>query len=149
MVVTQTAYGGLVIAAGATAMSLTTTPLAVAWTGKSAADSNGAADGDPAVVPDLANNRVKINTPGVYKVSCDIEGVGGGTGDVELAIRLNGTAKADLKSRFGMSTARAGCSLVGILNVLRSDSPGTLPTFADPTSSFGGIGGAPKTLTTV
>lgn len=147
-------YGGLVIAdGGAVTQALTTSPGAVvAWNGtkgaNSAADSN-ARDGDPTIIPDKTNSRIKV-LPGIYFVQFDISLTADAAKDLVAQLRVNGTAKADLTGRSNGGTARTQITFSGIVEVKTTDVPGTLGTFADPSATgFAGAGGAPKSLSTI
>jgi hypothetical protein len=139
-------YGGLAINdGGAATQALTTTAgQIVAWGVASTADGN-TRDGNPAVVPDVTNNRLKM-LPGIYLVEFDLQFVGGGSADVQAQLYKNGVAVPGLSCRGGASTSRASMGFSGILVVLAADAPGTLQTFPNPsTSGFAGAGGAPYT----
>jgi hypothetical protein len=140
------AYGGLVIAdGGAATQALTTTAgQVVAWGAKGMQDSNNY-DGDPSVIPDLTNNRIKVNGPGIYLVTFNISMTGGGTQDVIGVIRKNAVAVTGGSGRVGIGTARANLTVTAIVQILPADIPKTIQTFSDPAStSFAGAGGAPK-----
>jgi hypothetical protein len=116
--------------------------------------------GDPSVVPDVANSRLKLQSAGAgmpgqgmpytYLVGFSIAGVGGGTNDMLLQIRKSVagtmTVQPDLSTEMGISTSRSNCTMLGVLVVNPGDQ--SLATFADPPAgSFGGQGGAPKVET--
>lgn len=144
------AYGGMYITGGADTQAMTTTAGAmVSWSeagGANAVSDSNARDGDPAIIPDKANNRIKLNTPGVYLVSFDLAGLATTGCNVAAQLRKNGVVVTGAKGLGIFSTTNGAVSFQSIVEVTRSDSPGTLPTFADPASTgFAGAGGAPKT----
>lgn len=117
----------------------------------SAGGANGPAntydDGDPAVKPDYANNRILVEAPGVYKVSGFLTGVVDGAADITIAVAKNGTAVADLTNKQRWGTTKNTHAFGGLLNVTAADNPGTIATKPDPSSSgFAGAGGFPKML---
>jgi hypothetical protein len=142
-------FGGIQVVGGAGTVGLTTTAAQVgvfsATGGSNTLQSNNQ-DGNPSVVPDYANNRIKVQ-PGIYKVTLNLSLDMATGADVEIGIRKNGTAISNLVSRARCTTNKDQVTLVGFFQVTDDDVPGTLPTFADPSSSgFAGAGGAPKTL---
>jgi hypothetical protein len=138
-------YGGLQINVAPSAQALTTTlALLTGWVGNSQTDAD-TYDGDVAVTPDFANNRLKINTPGIYLVTFNWSGTGDATKDVKFQLRFNTVAQTDLTCEVGVGTPRACASFCGIINVARATT-GLLATFADPTGTFTGKSGAPKTV---
>lgn len=156
-------HGGLEIAGGSTAQSLTTSAAQmVNWSAASGSNTY-AGYGDPAVRPDVTNNRVLLDCPGapggnapnqayVYLVMITLSGTVDGTIDVTAQLRKNSVVVADLiaKNRWTVSVKNA-LTLQGILKVQAADNPGTIQTFADPATSatalFAGKGGAPANMT--
>lgn len=138
-------YGGLYISNGGTGtQALTTTVGAVTgWTAASV--NSNTRDGDQSVRPDLTNSRILVSK-GVYRVHVDLTVLGGGTVTVIASVRKNGVVQAHLGSRGTTTTSASGkIAFEGYLEVLASDSPGTIAQFADPASTgFAGAGGAPK-----
>ena len=138
-------YAGFQIAAGSTTQALSTTAAAVGWTALGATLTDYTA-GDPAVRPDLANNRMLL-APGTYEIDVQIQGTTDGAQIIGLQLRKNGTAIAGtLRSlTWVVSTAENIHTLKAIVTIADSDIPGTISNFADPSAtSFTGAGGAPK-----
>ena len=154
---------GLKVSAGSTSQSFTTAAAQLTCFSASGNTAAGAfqyganLEGDPAVIPDAANNRIKLNCPGIYLVWCTcsigVAGSSAGAGDYLLQVRKNVagtmTLQPELSAEVTMGTAasKGNLSLQGILKTVASDSPGTLALFADPSGTFSGGGGFPKTLT--
>lgn len=144
------AFGGLHITGGADTLALTTTAARmISWSASggsnSDADSN-TDDGNASIVPDYANNRIKV-MPGVYKVDLVITGDMDTAADVIAQIYKNSVAVSKLKQKQRMTTNKDQIVISGLLEVLESDIPDTLPTFADPSATgFAGAGAAPKSL---
>ena len=145
-------FGGIKVAAGAATQSLTTTAgQMVAWAAAGGSNSDmdsNTADGNVDVVPDKANSRLKVNTPGVYLVMFELSGQLDTAGIVLARIRKNGVAIPGLTARVQCLTSMSQLVLVGIMRIEKTDLavPPTLGTFADPaTTGFAGAGAAPKT----
>src|SRR3990167_5887041 len=96
-----TPFGGVYIAAGATATALSTTAaLLDQWntaTGFNAKNSGD--DGDPAVKADKANNRLLLNTPGIYLVMVDLSGTIDGTQEITMQLRKNAVVIPGARSK--------------------------------------------------
>lgn len=138
-------YGGFQIGAGSGTQGLTTTAAVVGWTalGATATDTTS---GDPAVKPDLANNRILLG-PGTYEIDVQIQGTIDGAQIIGLQLRKNAVAiSGTLRNQsWAVSTAENVSNLKAVITILDSDIPGTIPTFSDPSAtSFTGAGGAPK-----
>lgn len=102
--------------------------------------------GDPAVKPDKANNRFICNAPGTYKARVELSGVIDSAADVTITLRKTATAIAGGLSKQRWATTKTHHTMECVFVLASSDAPGTLTTFADPsTSGFAGAGGAPKT----
>lgn len=143
----RTAYGGMYIAAGAATQALSTSAAALAQWSASGGANGIYSQGDPAVIPDYANNRVKVNSPGRYKVTVQLSVDSDAAFDLTMRLRKNGTAVTGAACQQRVTTDLNQIVGVFFVEVLATDSPDTLVTFADPSSSgFGGAGGAPKTL---
>jgi hypothetical protein len=164
------AYGGLAIQdGGAQTQALTTTAgQMVAWSaalgGGSAADSYNN-DGDPAVRPDPANNRLLLKGPpgpkntlpgqpdpySAYQVDFDCSLLGGGSAqDVVAQLYVNGVKRADASCRASCSSSgRTNMGFSYILKLTPADNPKTIADFAEPGSTpyprYVGAGGAPET----
>lgn len=139
-------YGGMTIVGGAGTVALTTTPaLMNLWSASGGADSASSTLGDPAVRIDRTNNRLLLNSPGVYLVTLDLSGTVTTGCDLVVQPRKNGTTDTrKRKMRFTTNKAQISCHWMIVVN--RSDSPSSIQTFADPSSTgFAGAGGAPKT----
>jgi hypothetical protein len=157
------ACAGLKLSAGTVSFSATTT--AAQLTSFSQTSNTGAGvfqygsdlEGDPSVIPDAANNRIKLNCPGIYLVWCNLSAsVGGssaGAGDWLVQVRKNivstMTVQAELSGEytFGTAATKGNFSFMGVLKTVAKDSPGTLAVQADPSGTFTGGGGFTKTLT--
>ena len=141
-------YGGLVIPdGGIVTQALTTTAgQIVAWAANGSSDSN-TRYGDYAVIPDFANNRIKLNQAGAYLLDIDLTLTGGGTQDVVVQVRKNNVLVADLSARIGVTASgRYLVGFTGILTINPGDIPKTLPTMpAASTTGFVGASGAPLT----
>ena len=145
-------YGGLSISDGGTTTQALTTAAGkvVAW-GQASSSNSDSVDGDPAVKPDLANNRLLLNCPGIYLVSVDVTMLGASTTqDVIVQLRKNLVAIPDGSARCAcVSTARNVASFTCIVTITANDNPKNIQTFPDPVnppSKFTGAGGAPTTL---
>lgn len=105
-------------------------------------------DGDPAVKPDAANNRILVESPGVYEVSVSISGTVDAAQDLSCQVAKNAVGVADLVGRQRFTNAqKSTLSFEGFLNVTAADNPGTIATKPDPsTSGFAGSGGFPKQM---
>lgn len=168
----EVAYGGLAIQdGGAQTQALTTTPgQVVAWSlakGQVTEADSYSIDGDVAVRPDQANNRILLCgppgppiTPGTqqqpyaaFRVWADLSVVGGGTADIIMQLAVNGVVRQGFSARSTvLATERRNLAFSTILRLLLSDNPKNVPTFADPAnppSVYGGAGGAPKILVPV
>jgi hypothetical protein len=144
-------YGGILIHGGADTIALSTTAVQLdsfseAGGANSNADANSI-DGDPAVIPDKTNNRIKVQAPGIYEVefvlTCKVDSA------VQCIARLrkNGTAYGNgVLGKCHVLTTMSQIVFKGIVVVSASDATGTLPTFGDPSGTFTGGSGAPKTL---
>lgn len=143
-------FGALHITGGAATVALTTTAaLMNIWS--SAGGSNGPSStyeqGDPAVRPDYANNRILVQAPGIFKVELVIQGDMDSAIDVTAQIYKNGTAYSFLKQKARCGTDKNQVVLIGFIKVVDTDALETIATFADPSASgFAGAGGAPKTM---
>ena len=148
-------YGGIQIIGGADTISLTTTAaLMDSWAesgGGNSPASGNANDGDPAVIPDYTNNRLKVQAPGIYLVTFTLSGALDTAGAVVARLRKNGTAYGyGGYAKVHVLTTASQLTFTAIVVVSASDALGTLATFANPSSSgFAGAGGAPKTLATL
>ncbi len=94
-------YGGLKLVANTAALALTTTPtLLDAFSGAFGANAQNSfgTDGDPAVQPDQANNRILVESPGIYAVDISLSGFGDGAADIVMQIRKNKIAVPELKN---------------------------------------------------
>lgn len=144
-------YGGLTVSAGAGTQALTTALAKfTGWGAVSKADSRSR-DGDYSIWPDLTNNRVLV-VPGVYEVSFDLDGTMSGSDTLTFQIFKNAVAVPDLQvSRYQAATNALGFAFSGILNVLPTDNPKTIGTFADPVKTSnppnaGGYASAPDLM---
>lgn len=108
--------------------------------------------GDPAVRNDLANNRLILNGPGVYRITIDGNFLVDSAADLTFAVRKNGTAVNGIGGTYRIGTTNTGMNCVGYLTVTEADGvTGGLATFPEPAAavspavSFTGASGAPKT----
>jgi hypothetical protein len=143
--------GSLRVAAGTQSIATSTTAAKVtAFSGNlanaSTPFSTDARDGDHSVVPDLANDRIKLHAPGSYQIELNIRAAVTGANTYDVQIRKNDVVVAGLKT--GELAAAAdvlNLSITGTIDMAVGD--GTLAQFADPpTTGFAGAGAAPKTL---
>jgi hypothetical protein len=58
----------------------------------------GNVEGDQSITPDLANNRLLLWTPGVYRVDCDVSLTAAGSSDLLLSAFVNAVQQADLSA---------------------------------------------------
>jgi hypothetical protein len=87
-------YAGVICKAGATVLTLTGTAQQVTCfsnTGGAVAQFGSDQEGYPDVQADKANNRLKLNTPGVYLVMAQLSGKTNASADLLLQVRKNGT----------------------------------------------------------
>lgn len=144
-------FGSITVSGpGALTQALSTT-FATLGLFSGAGGANGPAstydDGDPAVTPDKANNRITVSAnPGVYKVTAIISGITDAAQDIWLTLAKNGTAITDMQSRARWTDAvKNQLVLTGYVNITAADNPGTIATKPDPsTSGFVGAGGFSK-----
>jgi len=143
-------FGGIEIAAGSGTQALSSTAaLFNLWNASTGSNKTNTGDaGDPAVQPDKANNRVKVNSPGTYLVQFDIVGETDTAKIITARLRKNGSAVAGAMAQLSWagSNAKNTMSFVAIVPVSQSDSPGTISTMpAASTTGFSGASGALQT----
>lgn len=128
-------FGGLFVSGGSTSQAITTTPAQLtAWSGAKGGISQGANyDGDPAIVPDPANNRIKVNTPALFEAKLNISGFGSAAADLLFQIRVNGAVQADLSHEI--------CAAFNTYSLTASLSPVAVAanTTAEQTLAFAGV----------
>ncbi len=133
-------FGGVNIQAGATSTTLATTATLLnqfnTATGFNSAGTG--IEGDPAVKGDKANNRLLLNTPGVYLVMVDLNGTTDGTQEITMQLRKNGVVVPGARSiKSWTVTINNNHSMHAIVEVLRTDSPGTIATMPAQASTTG------------
>ncbi len=142
-------FGSLTISGPGAATQALSTTFAAFGLFSSTGGANGPAstydDGDPAVRPDVTNNRLLLEAPGVYEIEAILSGTIDAAQDV---------AVADLQVRQRFTDAvKNHMSLKGLLVITTADNPGTIATKADPVTSatalYAGLGGFPKTMVPV
>jgi hypothetical protein len=114
-------------------------------------------EGDPSVIPDPANNRIKLLAPGVYQVSLTMSQLGAGAGDFLVQLRKNVagvmTIQPELSGEWtGLAaTGRTTVAFTGLLNVVATDRPtgAAFAAFGAPSGTFTGGAGAPQVLTSI
>jgi hypothetical protein len=80
-----------------------------------------AIDDGASVVPDLANNRLKLNTPGTYFVTASLSVTCSGSADLTVQVGVNGAVQPNLSAKAGVSTsARTNLGITGFVKVDRS-----------------------------
>jgi hypothetical protein len=152
-------FGGINVSAGSTAQATATTAAQLAcWdeTAGSNLPTSGTISGDPAVKGDYANNRILLNSPGIYQIMFHAQGTSDtATEQLTFQIRKNSVVQGNLRAvvNWTYNGPNNTVVIIGILQVLKSDIPGTIATMPaeasttgpNNTPSFSGASGAPST----
>jgi hypothetical protein len=112
-------------------------------------------EGDPAIVPDPANDRLKMKVVGNYYITVSLSGLLSAAANVYFQLRKNGTTLIpEAIASVNANAIRFNATIAFLLSLSTTDVPtgGLLATYADPNDpapNFVGGGGFPKTLTTL
>lgn len=152
-------FAGIQSTGQSTGQAITTTAAQLVITGGVATPMTQNRVGDPAVKADPTNNRIIVNTPGIYEIEFDLTATASGTQTAAFTVRKNGASGSVISGpkvtgNFGTSPLSVG--MKRIIEVTAADIPttGGLSTFADPDATagagkpaggFAGAGAAPKT----
>jgi len=142
-------FASVTVTGGAGTLALATTATQLNLF-SAAGGANGPAgtndDGINSVQPDKANNRMKIQAPGVYKVTCMLSGVLDGAADITISLAKNGNEIADTKSAQRWGTTENSHTLTALVNITSADNPGNIADQAAPSGTFTGGGGFPSNM---
>lgn len=151
----QIPFGGLSFTGQSTAFAASTTPTKLTFANASELATTRNREGDPAVKADIANNRIVVNAPGIYK--CTLELSGSAASALQTTVQYRkGTTATGKQSKQTWGTTPNTQTLTTIVEVTTADIPtsGGVATFPDPDASaglykpaggFAGAGAAPQT----
>lgn len=151
----QVAFGGLTFTGQATAFAASTTPTKLTFAGASELPTTRNRYGDPAVKADIANNRVIVNAPGIYRCMLEVSGVAASALQSTIQFR-KGTVAAGKQAKMTWGTTPNTQTIDTLIEVTAADIPssGGVATFPDPDATpgagkpaggFAGAGAAPQT----
>lgn len=151
--------GGIQSTSQSTAQAVTTAAAQLVITGGVETAGTRTREGDPAVKPDTANNRIVVNAPGIYKATVSISGAAASALQNTYQLRKNGSSGSAItgtraKQVYGTTPSQVSWSSMFEITAADLPAAGGTATFSDPDSSagagkpaggFAGAGAAPKT----
>ncbi len=132
-------YGAISVADGSTAQTLATSQAALtAWNTSAGSNLVGGfdRDGNIAVKPDKANNRILLAAGAMYRFSLSLSGVADAAADITVQIAKNATGISGTKFTQRFFTTESSLHFSGFFEIKASDNPGTIAAFAEPATGY-------------
>lgn len=150
-------FAGITSTGQSTAQAVTTSAAQLVINGGTAMPTTATRAGNPAVRPDVSNNRLIFNAPGIFRVALNCVGVAASALQTTFQLRKNGSSGTTISgvSKETWATTPSTHSAFFVVEITAADLPaaGGQSAFSDPDSTagagkpaggFAGAGAAPK-----